>query len=93
MKESINMASQMDPKMLAEMMSSMAQMNPDFFVTQNRIATEALINMNPEVRRNLIRMSVRSNLEMMRSLPPEVLQQMQEEAAAIAMEMMNEQPK
>lgn len=93
MKESINIASQMDPKMLAEMMSSMAQMNPDFFVMQNRIATEALVNMNPEARRNLIRMSVRSNFEMMRSLPPEVLQQMQEEAAAIAVEMMNEQPK
>jgi type II secretory pathway component GspD/PulD (secretin) len=93
MKESVNMASQMDPKLLADMMSSMAQMNPDFFVMQNRIATEALINMSPEARRNLIRMSVRSNLEMMKSLPPEVLQQMQEEAAAVAMEMMNEQPK
>jgi hypothetical protein len=90
MRESMNMMTQMDPAAMQEMMTSMFEQSPDYIMEMNRMGMEAMLGMSPEARRNMLRMSMRQQMELMNSMPPEFMQMLQEEAMAIAAEMMNE---
>jgi hypothetical protein len=88
MKESSAMMNQMDPGVMAEVMGSMFEQDPEFITRQSKMGMQAIVSMKPEARQRLIRMSIKANMEAMQSIPPEIMQEFQKEAAAVAAEML-----
>lgn len=89
LRESMNMVNQMDPTVLKDMMTSMFEMDPQYVSEMNRVSMQAIFSMSAEARKTMIRNSVRQQMELMNSLSPEQLQELQQEAAAAAAEVMN----
>jgi hypothetical protein len=90
LRESMNMMSQADPEMIKEMISSVFELDPEYITNMNRIGMQALFEASPEARRNLLRMSIRQQADLMKSLTSEQIQQLQEEVMAIQAEMQSE---
>ncbi|MBI2843411.1 MAG: hypothetical protein HYX78_08420 [Armatimonadetes bacterium] len=84
LKESQSLMNQMTPEVIGEMLASIYQTNPDFMTEQSKLGMRAIFSMSPEARKNMLRETMRQNIEMMNSLTPEQLQEFQEIAAEIA---------
>lgn len=91
LKESLNIQNQLGPEAMQEMMASVLEMDPGYVAQMNQMGMKALLSLNPEARQNMLRMSMRQQMEMMKTLTPEEIQMLQQEAAAIAAEMQGEQ--
>jgi len=66
-------------------------MDPDYVFEMNRMGMQAMFSMTPEARRNLLRMSMRQQMDVMNSLTPEQSQQLMEDIQAITQEMQSGQ--
>ncbi len=91
MKASLNMMNQLGPEAMRDMMTSMFEMDPDYVFEMNRMGMQAMFSMTPEARRNLLRMSMRQQMDVMNSLTPEQSQQLMEDIQAITQEMQSGQ--
>lgn len=87
LRESMNVMNQLGPEGMQEMMSSVFELDPEYVGEMNKMGMQAMLNMDPEARRNMLRISIKQQTEMMNSLTPEQQQQLMEDIQSITAEM------
>jgi type II secretory pathway component GspD/PulD (secretin) len=87
MKQGMQMTMQMGPEVMMDMMNTVMQMDPQYMADMNSKAMQAVMNMDSAARRNLLRTSIRSQMQMMKNMSPEQMQQFQKETGDIVKEL------
>jgi hypothetical protein len=87
LKESMNLMNQLGPEGMTSMMNAMFEVDPGYLTEMNKVAMQSIMNMDVESRRNMLRMQMKQQADIMQSMTPEQMQQLQQDIAAIAAEM------
>ncbi len=85
--ESLNLMDSVGPEYMASVMQTLMNTNPETLRRIQARQTDMLFSMPAEQRRSMIKM----NMDAMKSITPEQMKILQEDAAAVMEQMKNEQ--
>jgi len=87
LRESMSVIGRIGPEGMGEMIRSMFELDPEYISEMNRLSMQAFLGMDPGARKNMLRMSIQQQMDLMKSMTPEQLQQFQQEISAITSEI------
>jgi len=87
LKESINLMNQLGPEGMSSMMNTLFETDPTYLNEINKVAMQAIMNLDTETRRKMLRIQIQQQGDIMKSLTPEQMKQLQDDIAAITAEL------
>ncbi len=87
LKESMNLMNQLGPEGMKEYMNAVFELDPEYLGEMNKMSMQVMMDMDQQTRRNLLRMSIQQQANIMNGLTPDQQKMFQDDIQAIMQEM------